>query len=207
MKYLAIFGLGVGLAMSAVAASAQVVAHGATEYKLCASCHGFMGEGNQLVNAPALAGQQGWYLERQITNFRQEIRGGANGDANAQTMALMASGLDSNSRTKDIVAYIATLPAANPEATLQGDTEKGRALYSTCAACHGTGAEGNEALNAPALTALGDWYQLSQLKAFKDGNRGTHPDDIYGQQMRPMAGVLADEQAMRDVVSYIATLK
>lgn len=207
MKYLAIFGLGVGLAISAVDASAQTVAHGVTEYKLCASCHGFRGEGNQLVNAPALGGQQGWYLERQIANFRKGVRGGANSDTNSQAMALMTRGLDSESSVKDIVAYIATLPVADPDATLQGDVEKGRALYATCAACHGPTAEGNEVLNAPALTTLGDWYQLSQLKAFKDGNRGTHPDDTFGQQMRPMASVLVDEQAMRDVVTFIGTLK
>ena len=32
-----------------------------------------------------------------------------------------------------------------------GDPAKGRALYATCASCHGANGEGNQALNAPAI--------------------------------------------------------
>jgi cytochrome c oxidase subunit 2 len=37
--------------------------------------------------------------------------------------------------------------------------------------------------------------------------RGGHPDDIYGDQMNLVAGVLKDETAIKDVVAYINTLR
>jgi cytochrome c553 len=37
--------------------------------------------------------------------------------------------------------------------------------------------------------------------------RGTNPADTSGALMRPMAQTLADEQAMKDVIAYIMTLK
>ena len=48
---------------------------------------------------------------------------------------------------------------------------------------------------------------MSQLKKFKNGIRGVHPDDEYGSVMANMVLVLADEQAMKDVIAYIKTLK
>lgn len=207
MRTLAIIGLGIGLSLLAVDGAAQVVAHGAQDYKLCASCHGFKGEGNELVNAPALGGQQDWYLQRQIQNFRAGVRSYAADDVHGIAMARMTKGIKSATEIADIVAYIGTLPVAAPNSTISGDIEKGRTHYAACSACHGPRAEGNAALNAPALSMIDDWYQLRQLQSFKKGNRGAHPDDAYGQQMRPMAGVLADDTAMRDVVAYITSLR
>ena len=76
----------------------------------------------------------------------------------------------------------------------------------TCGACHGAAAEGNVALNSPRLAGSDDWYLLAQLQAFRSGQRGSHPEDRTGRQMRAMAGVLPDEQSMRDVVAFIRTL-
>ena len=42
---------------------------------------------------------------------------------------------------------------------------------------------------------------------FKNGIRGAHPEDTYGQQMRPMAMTLANEETIKNVAAYIATLK
>ncbi|MBT8091551.1 MAG: c-type cytochrome [Gammaproteobacteria bacterium] len=207
MRILSTASLLLAIALSASHATAQDVSHGKDDYKLCASCHGFDAAGSQLVNAPALAGQEAWYLERQLRNFREGIRGSSDGDTHGQAMALMTRGLESDETIMDIVAYIGTLPSADPAVTIDGDTVKGRESYETCAACHGVNAEGNALLNAPALTTLDDWYQLRQLQAFKDGLRGAHPDDIYGQQMRPMASILADDAAMRSVVAYIASIR
>ena len=60
----------------------------------------------------------------------------------------------------------------------------GKAAYQTCSMCHGNDGEGNAALNAPALAGQEAWYLKRQLQKFKDGVRGTHPDDVYGMQMR-----------------------
>jgi len=206
MRILTIATLTVALTLFVAESFAQDVEHGAEDYKLCASCHGFKGEGNALVNTPALASQEDWYLDRQIRNFRDGIRGRSDSDEQGQAMATMTHGL-TNEMIADIVAYIGNLPAPRPENTVDGDAARGKNLYMTCAACHGAAGEGNPVLNAPSLTATEDWYQARQLMLFKAGIRGAHANDIYGQQMRPMAEVLADDAAIRDVVSYINSLK
>jgi len=205
--YLTVIGTVIGFLLVPMPVSAQNADHGAGEYKLCASCHGFRGQGNHLVNAPAISSLEPWYLERQLINFRDGIRGHADDDQPGKTMAEMTRGLESDAEIADLVAYIETLPDAAPDATLEGDETNGRQAYTSCSACHGADASGNETLNAPGLTGLDDWYQLAQLKKFHGGQRGALSADVYGQQMAPMARLLPDEQAMKDVIAYIRTLE
>jgi cytochrome c oxidase subunit 2 len=87
-----------------------------------------------------------------------------------------------------------------------GDPVAGQSHYAICATCHGAKGEGNLALNSPKLSGQEDWYIRRQLHNFKHGIRGAHDDDVYGKQMAPMAGVLANEAAIRDVSAYIKTL-
>jgi len=42
---------------------------------------------------------------------------------------------------------------------------------------------------------------------FKNGIRGADSKDTYGQQMRPMAMILADDAAINNIAAYISTLK
>ncbi len=200
------FVVGAALVLCGTVVSAQDMSRGEDGYKLCASCHGFRGEGNQLVNAPKLAGQEDWYLDRQIKNFRDGIRGGVTDDTHGQAMATMTKGLSSDADIANIVAHIGTFPAGEVRSTVDGDASKGESLYTTCIACHGAMGEGNATLNAPALAGMDDWYQLAQLMKFKSGKRGAASGDTYGAQMAPMAGVLGDEQAMKDVIAYINSL-
>lgn len=95
--------------------------------------------------------------------------------------------------------------AATRTAT-SGDATAGQALFATCTACHGNQAEGNRELNAPKLSGQASWYLVQQLKQFRQGVRGTHEQDVYGQQMAPFATLLADDAAVRNVVAYIASL-
>jgi cytochrome c oxidase subunit 2 len=53
---------------------------------------------------------------------------------------------------------------------------------------------------------MNDWYQVTQLQNFRQGIRGRHPGDMYGNQMVDMAQMLVDEEAVRNVVAYINTL-
>ncbi len=87
-----------------------------------------------------------------------------------------------------------------------GDPSAGQNLYATCAACHGPEGQGNQATNAPKLAGLEPWYLIRQLRNFKTGVRGTHPDDTYGQQMQALANTLTDRAAMADVAAYIQAL-
>ena len=87
-----------------------------------------------------------------------------------------------------------------------GDAAVGATLYTTCAACHGASGEGNLALNAPKLAGQNGAYLIRQLGNFKHGMRGAQPNDVYGMQMVPFAGMLADDAAVRNLVAYIGTL-
>ena len=66
-----VLGLGLGASVQAAGDPAK----GQALYATCASCHGANGEGNQALNAPAIAGQQDWYLTRQLKNYQEGIRG------------------------------------------------------------------------------------------------------------------------------------
>ena len=49
--------------------------------------------------------------------------------------------------------------------------------------------------------------ESDDLQNFKKGVRGADSNDSYGQQMRPMAMILADDAAINNVATYISTLK
>ena len=172
----------------------------------CASLHGARGEGNKLLNAPTLAGQQGWYLRRQLQNFQLGLRGTNEDDTFGAQMAPMAATLAGDAAIDNMVAYITGLPEAKPAATISGDVTRGAEIYVTCKSCHGAQGQGIWALNAPRLNGLDDWYIARQLENYKQGIRGSHPQDLYGKQMTLMAGVLRDDEAIIDLVAYINTL-
>lgn len=66
------------------------------------------------------------------------------------------------------------------------------AVIATCSACHGAQGEGNAALFAPRLAGQRGDYLARQLRAFKSGARGTHPDDKHGTTMRAIATPIND---------------
>lgn len=86
------------------------------------------------------------------------------------------------------------------------DTNAGQQQFAVCASCHGQGGEGNQALNAPRINGLQAWYVERQLKYYKSGVRGAHPDDLYGKQMAPMASMLTSDEAVRNIAAYISGL-
>jgi cytochrome c553 len=205
------FGLAVALAILAAAATtragAQDVAHGERLYQLCTQCHGEAGEGSAQALAPSIAGLPVWYVENQLRGFRAGYRGLHFDDISGMRMRPMALSLANDAELKDVAAYVASLPRHDPPPTLAGgDATRGQALYAPCIACHGPDGNGNQALNAPPLVGVSDWYAFTQLNHFKAGIRGTKPQDSWGQLMRPMSMTLVDEQAVRDVIAYITTL-
>ena len=184
-------------------------AAGQALYAVCAACHGPAGQGNQAMNAPSLAGQEPWYLIRQMELFQGDARGTAPGDMQGMQMAAMAKGpqLRSEQALADLAAYVATFPNEPAPVTVTGDANAGQALYAVCAACHGDKAQGIEAMAAPRLAGQSDWYLVSQIKKYQQGQRGYHDMDHGGRQMRPMVATLTSDQAINDVVAYINTLR
>jgi len=195
-------------ALVSLPSQAADVAAGKTAYAVCATCHAANAGGNQSMNGPRLAGQHDWYLKRQIHAFKDGVRGATPGDIYGAQMRPMAMTLATDAAIDNVLAYIGSLPVPPPPAaTVQGDANAGKQLYATCATCHGAKAEGNTQLNAPRLAGQDDWYLVRQLKNYKSGLRGANPKDSYGAQMKPMAAMLANDQAINNVVVYIGTLK
>jgi cytochrome c553 len=197
--------LAVGL--PAVQALGQDVARGKQLFALCAQCHGDHAEGSPDTLAPAIAGLPTWFVTGQLKKFQAGGRGTHFDDISGMRMRPMSMWLRSDDDVANVAAYVASLPRAHAAPTLTGgDAESGKQKYMPCIACHGMNGEGNVNLNAPPLAGSSDWYLLTSLQKFKAGVRGTNPKDTTGMLMRPMSMTLADDQAMRDVLAYIATL-
>ena len=198
--------LGIGLALNAYAAGDAT--KGEAAYAVCAGCHGANGMGNKVLNAPRISGQEPWYLERQLKNFKAGIRGANSKDPYGMQMRPMALTLANDQAVSDMAAYVSSMPDSKPsESTVKGDAKAGKASYMICQTCHGPKGGGNRTLNSPKLSGLQDWYIVRQLKNFKAGIRGTKSGDLFGMQMRPMAMTLANDEAINNVAAYIATFK
>jgi cytochrome c553 len=86
------------------------------------------------------------------------------------------------------------LAVASPEFCHAEEKENGAAIYQrTCVACHGEKGAGNLLLKSPPIAGLPEWYVTLQLGRFRDGHRGSHPEDIPGQQMAAIAKILKAE--------------
>jgi cytochrome c553 len=176
-------------------------------FETCVPCHNTDGSGNPVVGAPNIAGMKAWYVEEQLDKFRAGDRGMHFSDVEGLRMRPMALSLTSEEDVKDVAHYVETLPAVRHAASLPGDPKAGEALYATCGACHGDTGAGNQDLKAPRIAGVDDWYLATELRKFRSGVRGTSPKDREGRLMRPMARSLADEDALRNVVAYVGTLK
>ena len=79
-------------------------------YQVCAACHGAAGEGKKALNSPKLAGQEDWYIVRQLKNFKEGIRGTNPKDIYGAQMRPMAMTMPNDQAMEDVAAYIATFP-------------------------------------------------------------------------------------------------
>ena len=180
-------------------------------YAICATCHGAEGEGNLALNSPKINGQAAWYVQHQIDNFKQGIRGAHKEDEYGQQMAPMAAVLADAAAVLNVSAYIESLPdksvQSNDGVLVSGDHARGKKLYLTCGTCHGLNGQGNYATHSPRLNGQQGWYLKRQLNNFKKGIRGQHKDDLFGPQMGSMSRMLRTEKDIDDVIAYISTLR
>ena len=173
----------------------------------CAACHGAAGEGNRALGAPALTQLSTDYLSRQLRHFVNGVRGAHPDDDAGKRMALSVANLD-EADIPGLTALITTeLPPAQPAAAISGDAARGEDYYvNICSACHSGDGQGNDALGAPALAGLSDWYLKSSYQSYLDGIRGIHADDFYGAQMARLALALAKGDDIDDVIAFLTTL-
>lgn len=191
----------VSLSLASALAHANEAAQ--AKYQSCAACHGDAAQGNTELNAPALAGQDAAYLARQLQHFKAGIRGADPRDMQGAQMKAMAATV-SDEDILVIAEYLATLPKPVLTPEISGDLKNGNNYYhASCGACHGGQAQGNPALNAPALAGLDAAYLKAQFQNFRLGIRGAHPEDTYGKQMRVMSSTLPSDKDLDDVIAYI----
>ncbi len=241
-KYLLFIGFALTTFGAASSASAQMYKAGTDDgvpgeemFQACGFCHGNQGQGRQRLDAPPIAGLQAWYVERQLNNFDNEIRGMHAEDLPGAQMIVINGILRNEATIKNVAAYIETLEPGGPpmmrgrgenavpeplerpfnweseyaflNPPAPGDPDDGAKIYnSMCTICHAANGIGNQTLGAPNLTVLAPWYMERQLEYFQDGIRGSDPQDVFGAQMLTFAKLLADDQAIADVVAYIDTL-
>jgi cytochrome c553 len=191
-----------GCARSSVAASIS----GAELFEACVPCHGAAGEGKAALGAPAIAGLPAWYVSAQLDRFQAGVRGRHGDDIEGLRMQAMSRQLRSDAETSAVARHVASLPhAPSPAAIAAGETAEGQRAYLLCASCHGVTGSGFEAGNVPPLAGLDDWYVAAQLRKFKNGVRGTTPDDAFGPVMRNVAASLSAED-VNQIAAYVRAL-
>lgn len=171
-------------------------------FTTCLGCHGNDGQGRDHMYAPNLSGQNGDYLIRQLTNFREGRRGKID-DAHGFPMVGRATAIPGADGVKAVVAYISGLPklAAAPVASRPVPAPIA-GIIETCATCHGAAGEGNADMQAPALNRLDRHYIAQQLINFRTGKRGYHADDGPGALMAASAKDIAGPEMIGDLASH-----
>lgn len=186
----------------------DAAARGQEVFQACIPCHNADGSGSPVIGAPNIAGMKQWYVESQLQKFRAGSRGMQFNDVEGMRMRPMALSLITDADVEAVARYVESLSPVTHPPTLNGDVHAGdNQFHLVCAACHGENGQGNPDVKAPRLAGIDDWYLATQLRKFKSGVRGNNPKDLEGRLMRPMARGLATEDAVRNVVAYIDSLK
>ena len=82
----------------------------------------------------------------------------------------------------------------------------GNKIYAEkCATCHGAKAQGDQKQQTPSLASLPGWYVTKQIGKFQKGIRGDHKEDIEGNTMHTIAGIL-EEKDLLDIATFIPHL-
>ncbi|MBD9488177.1 cytochrome-c oxidase, cbb3-type subunit III [Ensifer sp. ENS11] len=121
----------------------------------CAACHGVDGRGRN--NYPDLTDDD-WLWGGSPENVAQTLKVGINTQhAESRVAQMPAFGRDEmldRNQIRDVALYVRSL--TNPGASTAdnvGQMERGREVFlTTCAACHGEDAKGNQEVGAPNLT-------------------------------------------------------
>ena len=205
-----------GLALwmcASIAAAETPESQGARIYYACATCHGEHGEADEARQTPALSVLSAWYIAAQLRAYRAGWRGTEGGDFTARKMTLFAEVLAFDQDLDAVSEYAASLgaspvegrqeklpgtPAASPDAATTRH-------FEGCASCHGPAGEGIETLGAPPIAGQPAWYLERQMAAFSSGDRGAHPDDAFGRQMRA-APVSTSPGELAALIAYLSRL-
>jgi cytochrome c oxidase subunit 2 len=114
-------------------------------------------------------------------------------------------GTESKEEAKDTSNEKTSSPVAESTPVSSGDLD-GATLFALCQTCHGQNGEGNKEFGAPSIVNMEPWYMTLQIENFKDGIRGTNPDDANGLQMAAISKTLTSDAAVQAVIDHIESL-
>ena len=168
------------------------LAHGAELYETCAACHGQNGLGTEDGEIPAIAGQHGSVLLKQLTDFRHEQRWNERMQ-NFTDLHHLTSAHD----LTDVAAYVANLRRFPPSGKGIGDGmnlgEGASVYFRLCERCHGPLGQGDVLLNRPRLAGQHYAYLLRQLQETaarqRPGMSRAHVDMLKALQAEELRGV------------------
>jgi cytochrome c553 len=168
------------------------LAHGADLYQTCAACHGPDGRGTADGEIPAIAGQHGSVLLKQITDFRHEQRWN-----DRMRNFTDRHHLESAQDLTDVAAYVANLPRFPATAAGIGDGTalgKGASVYfQKCEQCHGPLGQGDLLRGRPRLAGQHYGYLLRQLQETaadeRPGMDRAHVEMLQGMSTTELRGV------------------
>jgi cytochrome c553 len=166
--------------------------NGADLYQTCAACHGADGRGTEDGEIPAIAGQHGSVLLKQLTDFRHDQRWNERMQHFTDQHHLAGA-----QDLTDVAAYVANLPRFPPTAKGIGDGAalgKGASIYfQKCERCHGPLGQGNLLLNRPRLAGQHYGYLLRQLQETaadkRPGMDRAHVEMLRGISPEALSGV------------------
>lgn len=170
----------------------SAVGRGATLALNCTMCHG--AQGMSTSNAPNLAGQYPEVIIKQLMDYKAGKRGHSLMQGLAQTL--------SADNIRDLAAYYASLPQARTAPTFYNEAlpalvRVGAPLrnIAPCISCHG-GVD--QKLGAPWIEGMPRGYLVTQLKAFRSGERH---NDVQGQ-MRAVARPMSNDEIEQVATFY-----
>ncbi|MEW5838910.1 MAG: c-type cytochrome [Pseudomonadota bacterium] len=210
--FIASLGGGAAAAAPAPAATASSVKGdaeaGKAKYATCAACHGANGEGAGMF--PKLAGTPADKIADLLKKYRAGETVGANtammapnakalSDADIDNLAVFIGGMGGGAAP----AAAAAAPAAAPAEVDKTVLARGKAIYTTCALCHGAeDAHASRLLNAPMMPGHPASAVTALMKVYAEG-KSVGPNSSF---MWPVAkGLDAEDTAA--VAAYIGTLK
>ncbi len=138
-------------------------ARGARLFETCAACHGQDGTGTDDGEVPAIAGQHGSVLLKQLTDFRHQQRR----DERMQYFTDRHH-LPGPQELTDVAAHVAALPRFPRTRSGIGDGtslgEGASVYFRECERCHGPIGQGDLLTRRPRLAGQHYLYLLRQLE-------------------------------------------
>jgi cytochrome c553 len=164
----------------------------------CARCHGQGAIGDSRNVIPALAGQREAYLIKELADFAELERDGAEMHA-----VVSKAALNEPQVWADLAGYLSQLPVVRVPETADGEgVELGEAIFQEqCASCHDEDARGDDDGFIPSVRDQHYSYLVRQMRSLA----ASHRLNVDADLVRFIDSLDADE--MTAVADYLSRLR